>query len=132
MKNIYAMAMLIGGIVFTPLVQAGVGLNQVGPGGISAVITPEAGESGTKFVFMGAIWNGHLYLRGPGTANWIDYTGGSFPIAGQVNLSSGPVNVTVTDFDISILHGADVYVGYGTSQFELLLSGHLAKIYTVP
>lgn len=132
MKNVCAMATLVLGIVFTPLVLAGVTLDQVGPTGISARITPEAAETGTRNVYMGAIFNGRLYLRGPGTLDWSEFNGSSIPVAGQVTLSSAPVTVVVTDFDISFLHGADVYVGYGNSQFDLLISGHLARIYTVP
>ncbi len=131
MKGVCAIATLVLGIVFTPLAHAGVGLNQVGPTGISARITAEAGETGTRNVFMGVIYGGRLYLRGAGTAAWSEYTGGLFPVAGQVSLAS-PAIVTVADFDISGIHGADIYVGYGTTQFDLLLSGHLARIYTVP
>jgi hypothetical protein len=132
MKYVCAMATLVLDIVFTPLVQAGVGLTQVGPAGISARITAELGETGPCNVFIGAMLSGHLFLRGAGTTNWSEYTGGPLPVAAEITLSSSPANVVVTNFDISFLHGVDVYVGYGNSLVDLLIPGHLAKIYTVP
>jgi hypothetical protein len=112
---------------------AGVALNQVNNAALTAKITPDANESGTRNVYMGAIFNGNLYLRGISTSDWRLYRGGPYPVAGQITVSGGtPAIATVANFDISSLHGLDVYVAYGSSEADISKAGHLAKIYSVP
>lgn len=119
------------------------GVSSVGVAGITLIsasptvvvkITPEAGESGVKNLYVGAVYNGILYLRGStATRDWYMNTGGPFQIAGKINTDGGPSVVTITDFDISSLVGLELYVAYGVSESDALHTpGHLARIYTVP
>jgi len=124
--------MLLLGIALTSPAQALVFLSQATPTMLSASITPEAGETGVKNVYIGVLYQGNMYLRGTATGDWRAYTSGTFPVAGQINLSSGTTTVTIADFDISSLVGLDVYVGYGVNDADISTRGHLAKVYTVP
>ncbi len=117
---------------FTLAGAASVTLGQAGPGGVSAIITPDSGESGQPAkIWMGVVWNGALYLRN-GPTNWAQYQGGPLPIALTSAALPSSLQVSIVNIDISSLPGLDVYVGYGSTEADLSLSGHLAKVYTVP
>jgi len=100
--------------------------------GVTASITPAAGESGIVNIYMAAVYNGTTFFRGPTTTAWSAYTSGDFPIAASVSLTGAPLTLTIADFDLSALPGLDLYVGYGVTPADLSKSNHVAKVYTVP
>ncbi|MBV8465287.1 MAG: hypothetical protein JO218_05015, partial [Burkholderiales bacterium] len=112
---------------------ASITLGTVSSSNITATIVPSAADVGsTQTVWMGAIFQGTLYLRN-GTA-WQPYTGGNYPVAiqSQPLAASTTINV-VNNLDISGLIGLQLYVGFGTSQMDMFTApGKLALIYTVP
>src|SRR5450759_5137761 len=111
---------------------ASVVLGQAGPGGVSAIISPDIGEIGRPAnIWMGGVLNGTLYLRN-GPSTWAEYRGGPLPIALTSAALPSTLQVSIVNIDISSLPGLDVYVGYGSTEADLSLSGHLAKVYTVP
>jgi hypothetical protein len=121
------------GMVAISAHAASVVLNTTSSNSVTATITPDANEIGKSVnVWMGALYQGVLFLRSGTT--WTPYRTGSLPVAisGQTLSTSTPVTV-VDQLDISGLRGLDIYVGYGTSEQTMLSStGHLAKIYSVP
>ena len=100
---------------------------------VSAIITPSPPDVGsTAKVWMGAIYNGTLYLRN-GTS-WLPYTGGAYPMAIQAQSLTAKTLVNVAEgVDVSHLPGLQIYVGFGSNQQDMLTTpGKLALIYTVP
>lgn len=63
---------------------------------------------------------------------WSQYFGGNIPanFTGTLNDANALVEV-LRDFDTSGLCGAEFYVGYGASDFDMLANNTLGKIYTV-
>jgi hypothetical protein len=111
---------------------ASIALGQATTTGITATITPDASETGTLNVYMGARYNGQWYLRN-GAADWRAQSSGALPVAGQISVSGGkPVEVSVTALDISSLVGLEVHIAYGLTEADIRLPGHLTRIYTVP
>lgn len=107
-------------------------LGQASSSGLTAVVTPDANESGNAGIYIAAVYAGNVYFRGAKTNDWSAYGGGSYPVAISASLAGSPLTVTVADFDLSPLPGLDMYVGYGVTAADLAKPGHLAKIYTVP
>ena len=111
---------------------ASVVLTHAGTDGVWAIIFPDSGEIGKPAnIWMGAVLNDAIYLRN-GSTNWAKYQGGSFPIALTGAALPSSLLVKIVDFDISSLPGLNIYVGYGRTEADLSLSGHLVKVYTVP
>jgi len=100
--------------------------------GVTATITPDAGEGGTVNVYMAAVYNGIPFFRGATTNDWTPYTSGNYPIAATVNLTGSPQTLTIADFDLSALPGLDLYIGYGVTPADLSKSNHVARVYSVP
>lgn len=111
---------------------ASIAVGQASSSGLTAVITPDASESGKASIYVAAVYAGNVYFRGATTSDWRGYAGGSYPIAASATLAGSPLTITVADFDLSPLPGLDVYVGYGLTVADLAKAGHLTKIYTVP
>jgi len=101
--------------------------------GALAIIGPDAGERGAFNIYMAALFQGTIYFRGLTTTSWTAYASGDFPVAQTVNLVGAPALVRVVDFDLAVLPGLSLYVGYGATQADMLSkSDHVAWIYTVP
>lgn len=123
-----AMFALIAG----PACAAGIALGQATSAGITATITPDASETGTLNVYMGALYNGQWYVRN-GAADWRPYSTGALPVAGQIPAGGAQsVDVSVTTLDISSLVGLEVHVAYGQAEADIHRPGHFTKIHTVP
>lgn len=101
------------------------------PGNLSATILPETGEASTPSfnVYMAANLGDVWFVRSG--LNWQEYKGGVIPVAGTFNLWQGAANIFVTDLDLSGLPGIKVYVGYGLSEADLGLPGHLSIVKTL-
>jgi len=129
-KLLCAFLLLVSALAHSTLAgAASVTLGQAGPGGVSAIITPDPGEIGRPAnIWIGAVWNGTLYVR-DGPTTWVEYRGGLFPIALTSAALPSSLQVSIVNFDISSLQRLDVYVGYGSTEADLSLSGHLAKVY---
>lgn len=130
MNKIVAIIAVLVSLGVSSACRADVTLVSATPNGVVVKVT----SRGVQNLYMGAMYNGSLYLRDLTTATvgWHLYTGGPFPVAGQVNMD-GPSVVTVTDFDISSLAGLELYVAHGVSESDALNTpGHLARVYTVP
>lgn len=116
-----------------PVVQAhNVDLNQVSDSAVSAIVVPNEAEIGTSSkVWLGAVFDGKLYLR-DGASNWQLFSG-SYPPAIS-NITLGPVNAVsvVSGLSLAGLAGLDLYLAYGTDVANFSnTAGHLQKIYTV-
>lgn len=108
-------------------------LDTVSGSSATATLSPDPGDVGKPAdIWMGAVYQGTLYIRDGST--WVRHAGGPLPVAirGQTLAAATPVTV-VEQIDFSGLPGLDIYVGYGTSEQDMLTSpGKMAKIYTVP
>lgn len=111
---------------------ASIALGQASSSGLTAIIKPDANESGNAGIYIAAVYAGNVYFRGAKTNDWSAYGGGSYPVAASASLVGSPLTITVVDFDLAPLPGLDVYVGYGVTVADLAKAGHLTKIYTVP
>jgi len=118
--------------------EASITVGEAGTGGVTAVLTTPSSEVGALTnVYMGAMWNGALFLRNGGSGNgvgeWAAYTTGALPIAvANLTLAADSQTIPVINVDLAALPGLAIYVGYGASEADLSLPGHLALIYTVP
>jgi hypothetical protein len=130
-KLLCGFLLLVSALAYSTLGgAASITLDQAGAGGVSAIITPDPGEIGQPCkIWMGGVLNGTLYLRN-GPSTWVQYAGGPLPVAQTCATLPSSLQVSIVDFDISSLIGLDVYVGYGSTEADLSLSGHLAKVYT--
>lgn len=136
-----ALAAMLLSLLAAPA-RADVQLDSISTAGISAKIIPLAGETGTKNIYLGAFLpsspgspDGKWYLR-DAAGNWLLYTGGSLPVAGQVALplaaGTSSVSVPIANGDISPFVGLQVWVAYGATEDDALsVPGHVAKVYTV-
>jgi len=99
---------------------------------VTAIIAPDAVDVGsTVNVWMGAVYRGTLYMRNG--SQWGAQASGSLPVAFSTRLSASTPVTVVDQIDISGLVGLDLYVGYGSSEPDMLASpGKMSKIYTVP
>jgi len=122
---------LVSGLVANTALAASISLGAANTAGVTAIIAPDAAEINVPTnVYIGAVWNGMLFMRNGGT--WIQQWTGPLPVALPNTSLSASQTVPVVDFDIAGLTGLDVYVGYGGSEASLTLPGHLGKIYTMP
>ncbi|MBV8467582.1 MAG: hypothetical protein JO218_16705 [Burkholderiales bacterium] len=112
---------------------ASITLSAVSTNGVTATITPDVLDVGdTQSVWMGAIYDGILYLRNGNS--WQPSTSGSYPAAipAQKLAASNTIDV-VDNLDISGLDGLQLYLGFGKDQNDMLTTlGKLALIYRVP
>ena len=73
---------------------------------------------------------GSWYVQGPG--GWNSYQSGPIPAAFTGTLDDLAASLAILQgVDISKLCGADIYVGYGSSDLDMLQKNTLGKIYTV-
>ncbi|MES3007490.1 MAG: ice-binding family protein [Pseudomonadota bacterium] len=62
---------------------------------------------------------------------WVSYSSGTVPIFANGPLASASGQV-ISNADLSALVGAQVYVGYGRTQTDMISNGKNALVYTVP
>jgi len=130
MNKILATALLVLGMTFASLSWGLVGLQQATPGNLSAFIMPEKSDArGDTNVYMAALFQGNWFVRNG--QNWEVFTG-TIPVADRVSLLTGIATTLVASADLSSLPGLEVYVAYGNNESDINLTGHLAKVYTVP
>lgn len=116
-----------------PTFAASISLKQADVSGVVATIVPDAGDMNLPAnIWIGAVYNGTLFMRGTAYSAWSQHGEGALPIAQQVGSMPSSLEVMVANFDVSNLSGLDIYVGYGSTEGDLAKNGHLAKIYTVP
>lgn len=90
-------------------------------------VAPEdAGKAGMVYVI--ASLPGMTFFRQADGA-WVYWVGGDFPANFQGTLGTHEVNV-IEDADLSQLPGVGFYVGYGTSQADMLDNGKYSKLST--
>ena len=72
----------------------------------------------------------NLFVRDATT--WTPWTPGSaLPVFATVTAGSGMSEINViTDLDVSGIPGVPVYMGYGTSETDMLVNGKFALIHT--
>jgi hypothetical protein len=130
-KLLCGFLLLVSALAYSTLGgAASITLDQAGAGGVSAIITPDPGEIGQPCkIWMGGVLNGTLYLRN-GPSTWVQYGGGPLPVAQTCAALPSSLQVSIINIDVSSVPGLDVYVGYGSTEADLSLSGHLAKVYT--
>jgi hypothetical protein len=96
---------------------------------VVANIAPDASHTGKPVdLWLSAVYNGVAYFYNG--SSWVRYTGGPLPSAGK-GLKLGAKNkLTVAKgSDLTALPGADLYLGYGTSEDDMKNSqGKLKKV----
>lgn len=61
---------------------------------------------------------------------WVDYSTGTVPVLASTNLYSGSA-VLVADTDFSNYVGAELYIGYGLTESDMLNNAKYSMVYTV-
>lgn len=127
-----ALALALAGTVATA--SAGIiTLTQAGSSGVTATIMPDPAEIGQPAqIWLGAVRDGSVFLRGNGMRAWSQYSSGALPVAQESAALPSSLQITVIDLDLSAYPGLAIYVGYGSSEADLGKSNHLTKIYSVP
>jgi len=78
--------------------------------------------------YLGYLLNGAWSFLTP--QGWVNYGGGTVPV-----YASGPLasvsGVAITNADVRALVGAQVYVGYGRTQSDMIDNGKNALVYTL-
>ena len=79
---------------------------------------------------LAAIIGGNFFVRGATT--WTLWTGDSaLPVFATVTAGSGMSEINViTDLDVSGISGVPVFMGYGTSETDMLANGKFGLIHT--
>lgn len=109
---------------------ADIRLGQADAYGVVATIRPDPNELGSKTnLFIAVSASNVLFLRGADLGDWQPYSGANIRAAAEgVTLVDG-MGVMVTNYDLSALAGAQVYVGYGQTGADLGRPGHVALVY---
>lgn len=90
---------------------------------------PALAELGTtRQVFVAAVVGPRLYFLTP--AGWQVWSSGSFPVYASGAFAAQTIQVLDGSLDLSGVVGAQIYVGYGTSDSEMLASGRYARVHT--
>jgi alpha-tubulin suppressor-like RCC1 family protein len=98
---------------------------------LDGIYRPAAADAGRSInVYLAAIIGGNFYVRGATT--WTLWTGDSdLPVFATVTAGSGMSEINViTDLDVSGIPGVPVFMGYGTSQTDMLTNGKFGLIHT--
>lgn len=128
-----ALCLGLAGLVSSTAHAGSFTLGSVTTAGFSATVLPDSSEVGKATnIYLFAVYNGVVFTRGSAASNWRVYTGGAYQVASTLTAAAASNTISVVDFDISSLVGLDVYLGYGSSDADVLKPGHLFKIYTVP
>lgn len=129
---------IASGLIAACLLQASasaavITLNSVNGRLLDAQVKASAGEAGMKTnLYVGALYHGSVYLRGSQSDDLRLYQSGPLPVAvANYTLPESGI-VPLLAADLSGFAGMDIYMGYGASERELALPGHLFKVYTVP
>jgi hypothetical protein len=88
----------------------------------TATITPRTADVNMATnVFIGAQAGNNLFLRS-GDSSWLPYDGQSIPVAATTTTATSfDVNIaTLPDATNAALVGTNIYVGYGSSVFDML------------
>lgn len=89
----------------------------------------QADQGKTGNIYIAAVLGGKLYLLNRGY--WQAWSGGALPIWQTATLSSMEA-VLLAGADIRPAAGAQIYVGYGTNEADMLNNAKYRLVYTVP
>ncbi len=93
-------------------------------------LTPASADQGkTGNIYIGALLGGKFYLLNRGY--WQAWSGGALPVWYTGTLG-GTEAVLLSAADARALAGAQVYVGYGQSEADMLSNGKFRLVYTLP
>lgn len=98
---------------------------------LDGIYRPAAADVGRSInVYLVAILGGNWFVRDATT--WTLWTPGSaLPVFATVTAGSGMSEINViTDLDVSGLAGVPVFMGYGTSEADMLANGKYGLIHT--
>ena len=97
---------------------------------LDGIYRPVAADAGRSInVYLAAILGGNLYVRDATT--WTLWTPGSALrvfATGTAGSGMSEINV-ITDLDVSGLSGVQVYMGYGTSEADMLANGKFGLVH---
>lgn len=96
---------------------------------LSVTIIPadaDVGKAGNLYV--GGVLNGVLYLKDGKTGNWLPAKAGSYPVAAQVSQLKTTTMEVLKGQDMTPILGADVYVGYGTDEADMINNHKFASV----
>lgn len=97
---------------------------------LSVALTPDTAVSGQKGnIYVAANLGGSWYFKTP--SGWQAWSSGSaLPVYASGTLTAQTVPVLAGDVDLSGMVGAQIYVGYGTSDSDMSGNARFAKVYT--
>jgi hypothetical protein len=90
------------------------------------IANADLGKTGN--IYLGLRFQGYSYFQNGTT--WVQYAGGAIPIFESALLSDRSIDVAL-DEDLSSLVGAELYVGYGLNESDMLENGKFDMVYAV-
>jgi hypothetical protein len=93
-------------------------------------VQPTLTELGTtRRIFIAGILGSQIYFLTP--SGWQAWTSGEFPAYASGAIANRTIRVFDGRLDLSSVAGAQIYVGYGTDDAEMLRSGRYAVVHTL-
>lgn len=98
---------------------------------LNATIQPVTGDlNRTVNVYVGGRLGAQWFLRAG--ADWVPWSGGALPVYASM-AASAVIDIPVAlNMDVRGLSGAEVYVGYGQNDADMLSNLKFGLVYTVP
>lgn len=90
------------------------------------VATADAGKTG--YYYVGRLQNGQWWLNNG--SEWVVYGGSSVPAYASGPLATRQIRIFSNE-NVQSLIGGQIYVGYGTSDTEMLGNNRYGLVYTV-
>lgn len=97
---------------------------------LAVTVKPALAELGTtRQVFVAAVVGPRFYFLTP--AGWQVWSSGSFPVYASGAFAAQTIQVLDGSLDLSGVVGAQIYVGYGVDDAEMLANGRYAMVHRV-
>lgn len=97
---------------------------------LSVSVQPALAELGAnRKIYIAGVLGSQFYFLTP--TGWQPWTGGSMPAFASGAIATQTIRVFDGSLDLSGVAGAQIYVGYGTDDAEMLASGRYARVHTL-
>ena len=97
---------------------------------LSVTLQPALAELGSnRKIFIAGVLGSQIYFLTP--TGWQPWASGSIPVYASGAIATQTIRVFDGSIDLSGAAGAQIYVGYGTDDAEMLASGRYALVHTL-
>ena len=97
---------------------------------LSVALQPTIAELGSnRKIFIAGVLGSQFFFLTP--TGWQPWTSGVFPAYTSGAIATQTIRVFDGSLDLSFAAGAQIYVGYGTDDADMLTSGRYARVHTL-